>query len=32
MTETLNVTIDGWENGAAIPETFAFCVPRMKDT
>ena len=27
MTETLNVTIDGWENGAAIPETFAFCVP-----
>ncbi len=27
MTETLNVTIDGWEDGAAIPETFAFCVP-----
>ncbi|MDP6786105.1 MAG: YbhB/YbcL family Raf kinase inhibitor-like protein [Rhodospirillales bacterium] len=24
---TLQVTIDGWENGAAIPERFAFCQP-----
>ena len=24
---TLHVTIDGWENGATIPERFAFCQP-----
>lgn len=27
MSETLTVTIDGWSNGAAIPEKFAFCAP-----
>ena len=27
---TLQVTIDGWENGAAIPERFAFCQPAQE--
>ncbi|MFO1129564.1 MAG: YbhB/YbcL family Raf kinase inhibitor-like protein [Rhodospirillales bacterium] len=27
MTASLNVTIDGWDDGAAIPEKFAFCRP-----
>ena len=27
MTSTLQVTIDGWENGGAVPDKFAFCVP-----
>jgi hypothetical protein len=27
MTATLEVTIEAWEDGAAIPERFAFCVP-----
>ena len=27
---TLHISIDGWENGAAIPEHFAFCQPAQE--